>query len=255
MSETRIFLSGCMGRMGRVITEMVDGYDDAVIVAGSDVVENPASDFPIYKDPMECKEEFDVIIDFSHVSAFAAITKLAETSKKPIVMCTTGLSDEQKQELTALSTKVGVFYSGNMSIGINVLINLVKKAAAQLYPDYDIELVEEHHNKKLDAPSGTALMIADAMNDTLDGQLEYVYERQSKRQQREKKELGIHSIRGGNIVGEHKVMFIGGEEILTISHSAQTRSVFARGAVRAAKYMLGKEPGMYDMQKMIGDDN
>ena len=216
MSETRIFLSGCMGRMGRVITEMVDGYDDAVIVAGSDVVENPASDFPIYKDPMECKEEFDVIIDFSHVSAFAAITKLAETSKKPIVMCTTGLSDEQKQELTALSTKVGVFYSGNMSIGINVLINLVKKAAAQLYPDFDIELVEEHHNKKL---------------------------------------LGIHSIRGGNIVGEHKVMFIGGEEILTISHSAQTRSVFARGAVAAAKYMLGKEPGMYDMQKMIGDDN
>jgi 4-hydroxy-tetrahydrodipicolinate reductase len=254
MSETRIFLSGCMGRMGRVITEMVEGYDDAVIVAGSDVVENPASDFPIYKDPMECKEEFDVIIDFSHVSAFAAITKLAETSKKPIVMCTTGLSDEQKQELTALSTKVGVFYSGNMSLGINVLINLVKKAAAQLYPDFDIELVEEHHNKKLDAPSGTALMIADAMNETLNNQLEYVYERQSKRAQREKKELGIHSIRGGNIVGEHKVMFIGGEEILTVSHSAQTRSVFGRGAVAAARYMVGKNPGMYDMQDMIGDE-
>ena len=254
MSETRIFLSGCMGRMGRVITEMVDGYDDCVIVAGSDVVENPLSKFPIYKDPMECKEEFDVIIDFSHVSAFAGITKFAEVNGKPIVMCTTGLSEEQKADLKALSEKVGAFYSGNMSLGINVLINLVKKAAAQLYPDFDIELVEEHHNQKLDAPSGTALMIADAMNDTLNGQLEYVYERQSRRQKREKKELGIHSIRGGNIVGEHKVMFVGGEEILTISHSAQTRSVFARGAVTAAKYMLGKAPGMYDMQKMIGND-
>ncbi|MBR2751451.1 MAG: 4-hydroxy-tetrahydrodipicolinate reductase [Clostridiales bacterium] len=252
MSEVRVFLSGCMGRMGRVITEMCSEYEDTVIVAGSDVVENPNSSFPIYKDPTECKEEFDVIIDFSHVSAFAGITKLAETSGKPIVMCTTGLSEEQKADLKKLSEKVGVFYSGNMSLGINVLINLVKKAAAQLYPDFDIELVEEHHNKKLDAPSGTALMIADAMNEAVDNRLEYVYERQSKRQKREKKELGIHSIRGGNIVGEHKVMFIGGEEILTISHSAQTRNVFGRGAVAAAKYMLGKGPGMYDMQSMLG---
>ena len=254
MSQVSVCVSGCMCRRGRVITDMCAEYDDTVIVAGSDVISNPNSTFPIYSDPTECKEEFDVIIDFSHVSAFAKITELAETKKKPIVMCTTGLSDEQKTALKALSEKVGVFYSGNMSLGINVLINLVKKAAAQLYPDFDIELVEEHHNKKLDAPSGTALMIADAMNDTLGGQLEYVYERQSKRAQREKKELGIHSIRGGNIVGEHKVMFIGGEEIVTVSHSAQTRSVFARGAVRAAKYMLGKEPGMYDMQKMIGDE-
>ena len=254
MSEVRIFLSGCMGRMGRVITEMCEGYDDVEIVAGSDVVENAASAFPIYKDPNECAEDFDVIIDFSHVSAFEGVTKLAESRNKPIVMCTTGLSEEQKEELLALSQKVGVFYSGNMSLGINVLINLVRKAAAKLYPDFDIELVEEHHNKKLDAPSGTALMIADAMNETLDNQLEYVYERQSKRQKREKKELGIHSIRGGNIVGEHKVMFIGGEEILTISHSAQTRSVFGRGAVAAARYMVDKGPGMYDMQDMIGDD-
>ena len=252
MSQVRIFLSGCMGRMGRVITEMCEEYEDTVIVAGSDVVANPNSSFPIYDDPTKCQEEFDVIIDFSHVSAFAKITELAESKNKPIVMCTTGLSDEQKADLKKLSEKVGVFYSGNMSLGINVLINLVKKAAAQLYPDFDIELVEEHHNKKLDAPSGTALMIADAMNETLDNQLEYVYERQSKRQKRDKKELGISSIRGGNIIGEHKVMFIGGEEILTISHSAQTRSVFARGAVSAAKFMLGKGPGMYDMQDMVG---
>lgn len=252
MSEVRIFLSGCMGRMGRVITDMVAESEDAVIVAGSDVVMNPASAFPIYADPNECKEEFDVIIDFSHVSALAAIMKLAETRNKPLVMCTTGLSEEQKADLKALSNKVGVFYSGNMSLGINVLIKLVRQAAASLYPDFDIELVEEHHNKKLDAPSGTAIMIADAMNEEVDHQLEYVYERQSKRQKREKKEIGIHSIRGGNIVGEHKVMFIGGEEILTISHSAQTRSVFARGAVAAAKYMDGKEAGMYDMQTMLG---
>lgn len=252
MSEVRIFLSGCMGRMGRVITDMCAEYDDCVIVAGSDVVENPASAFPIYADPNDCKEEFDVIIDFSHVSAFANITKLAETRNKPIVICTTGLSEEQKADMKKLSEKVGVFYSGNMSLGINVLIKLVREAAAKLYPDFDIELVEEHHNKKLDAPSGTALMIADGMNEELNGQLEYVFERQSKRQKREKKELGIHSIRGGNIVGEHKVMFIGGEEILTISHSAQTRSVFGRGAVAAAKYMLGKGAGMYDMQNMLG---
>ena len=145
-----------------------------------------------------------------------------------------------------------MFYSGNMSLGINVLIKLVREAAAKLYPDFDIELVEEHHNKKLDAPSGTALMIADGMNDELGGKLEYVYERQSKRAKRDKKELGIHSIRGGNIVGEHKVMFIGGEEILTISHSAQTRNVFGRGAVAAAKFMCGKPAGKYDMQDMLG---
>lgn len=252
MSEVRIFLSGCMGRMGRVITEMCEEYDDTVIVAGSDVISNPASSFPIYADPNDCKEDFDVIIDFSHVSAFASITELAETRSKPIVMCTTGLSEEQKSDLKKLSEKVGVFYSGNMSLGINVLIKLVREAAAKLYPDFDIELVEEHHNKKLDAPSGTALMIADGMNEELGGQLEYVFERQSKRQKRDKKELGIHSIRGGNIVGEHKVMFIGGEEILTISHSAQTRSVFARGAVAAAKYMIDKGAGMYDMQDMLG---
>lgn len=252
MSEVRVFLSGCMGRMGRVITDMCEEYEDTVIVAGSDVISNPASAFPIYSDPNDCKEEFDVIIDFSHVSALANIIKLAETRNKPIVMCTTGLSEEQKTDLKTLSEKVGVFYSGNMSLGINVLIKLVREAAAKLYPDFDIELVEEHHNKKLDAPSGTALMIADGMNEELDGQLEYVFERQSKRQMRDKKELGIHSIRGGNIVGEHRVMFIGGEEILTVSHSAQTRNVFARGAVAAAKYMIDKGAGMYDMQDMLG---
>ena len=251
MSEISIFLSGCMGRMGRVITDMCEEYVDTTIVAGSDVMENPNSAFPIYKDPNDCKEEFDVIVDFSHVSAFANITKLAETRNKPLVMCTTGLSESQIEDLKKLSEKVGVFYSGNMSLVINMLIKLVKNAAAKLYPGYDIEIVEEHHNRKLDAPSGTALMIADAINESCDNQLEYVYERQSKRQQRDKKELGIHSIRGGNIVGEHKVMFIGGEEILTVSHSAQTRSVFGRGAVSAARYMADKGPGMYNMQSMV----
>lgn len=253
MSETKIFLSGCLGRMGKVITEMCDEYDDVKIVAGSDVAKNPNSAFPIYEDPTECKEEFDVIIDFSHVSAFAKITELSASKKKPIVICTTGYSEEQKEQMKKLSEKVGVFCSGNMSLGINVLIKLVREAAKKLYPDFDIELVEEHHNKKLDAPSGTALMIADGMNEELDGQLEYVYERQSKRQKRDKKELGIHSIRGGNIVGEHKVMFIGGEEILTVSHSAQTRSVFGRGAVSAARFMAGKGPGMYDMQDLLSE--
>ncbi|HOO62160.1 MAG TPA: 4-hydroxy-tetrahydrodipicolinate reductase, partial [Bacillota bacterium] len=152
-----------------------------------------------------------------------------------------------------MSKQVGVFFSGNMSLGINVLIRLVNEAAAKLYPDFEIEIVEEHHNRKLDAPSGTALMIADEINETLDHQMDYVYDRQSVRRKRANNEIGIHSIRGGNIVGEHKVMFIGGEEIMTISHSAQTRDVFARGAISAARFMCDKEPGIYSMKELLAD--
>jgi 4-hydroxy-tetrahydrodipicolinate reductase len=256
MSDVRIFLCGCNGRMGKVITDICLSEQGIAIVAGADInganINTDSSSYPVYSRAVDCKEKFDVIIDFSHVLAFSSVIELAEKSGKPLVMCTTGLSEENKKTLSELSGKSAVFYSANMSLGVNILICLVKKAADVLYPGFDIEIVEAHHNQKLDAPSGTALMIADAINETLNNQLEYVYDRHDVRQKRGTKELGMHSIRGGSIVGEHSIIFAGPEEVLTLSHSAQTRSVFARGAVAAARFMSGKKSGMYSMQDLIG---
>jgi len=251
MTVTRIFLNGCNGRMGKVITEMVSSREDIIIAAGSDA-NTQASSFPVYSCILDAKEEYDVIIDFSHISAFEKVIQAAYDQKRPLVMCTTGLSEDNKQALIRLADTVAVFYSGNMSLGINVLICLAQKAASILYPEFDIEIIEAHHNQKLDAPSGTALMIADKVNQTLDNKLEYVYDRHDVLKKREKKEIGLHSIRGGNIVGEHSIMYIGPEEVITISHSAQTRNVFARGAVAAAKFLDKKSPGLYSMDDLVG---
>jgi len=237
--------------MGKVITDICSHDENVTIVAGADMNTDAAA-YPVYGSALDCREEFDVIIDFSNVKALPSVLKLAGERNKPLIMCTTGLTEDDKKSLFALSEKTAVFYSGNMSLGINILIGLVKKAAAVLYPDFDIEVVEAHHNQKLDAPSGTALMIADAINGTLDNQLEYVYDRHTDMKKRDKKELGMHSIRGGSIVGEHSVIFAGPEEVLTVSHSAQSRNVFARGAVAAAKFMCGKPAGLYTMQDLIG---
>jgi len=243
--------------MGKVITDICSGEQGITIVAGADTnaaasSSASSSSYPVYAAAADCKEEFDVIIDFSHVLALPFIMRFAEERKKPLVMCTTGLSDDDKKALAALSEKSPVFYSANMSLGINVLVSLAVKAAEILYPGFDIEIVEAHHNQKVDAPSGTALMIADALNDALDNQMEYVYDRHEVRQKRDPKEIGLHAIRGGSIVGDHSVIFAGQEEVLTISHSAQTRNVFARGAIAAARFMSGKEPGMYSMKDLIG---
>lgn len=253
MNPVKIFLNGCNGRMGKVIVEMCSADEDVVIVAGSDI-NNGACEFPVYASALDCKEEFDVIIDFSHVSALPNVMRLADDRKKPLIICTTGLSEDNKNALYSLSASIPVFYSGNMSLGVNVLMRLVKQAAAVLYPDFDIEIVEAHHNQKLDAPSGTALMIADAINDTLDNQLSYVYDRHSDLKKREKKELGMHAIRGGSIIGEHSVIFAGSEEVLTVSHSALNRNVFARGAVAAAKFMPGKKAGLYAMTDLVAQE-
>ncbi len=250
MTDVRIFLNGCNGRMGRVITDICSQEQGVSIVAGADANGVPSS-FPVYSTATDCKEDFDVIIDFSHVLALPSVIKLAEQKNKPLVMCTTGLSEDDKKALTVLSEKSAVFYSANMSLGVNVLISLVKKAADILYPGFDIEIVEAHHNQKLDAPSGTALMIADAINETLDNSMEYIYDRHDVRRKRDPKELGLHAIRGGSIVGDHSVIFAGPEEVLTVSHSAQTRNVFARGAVAAARFMCGKSAGMYSMKDLI----
>ena len=257
MSEiVGIFMSGCCGRMGRAINEMVINSDGAEIVAGCDLSDNIGGlDFPVFKNIDDCNVDFDCIIDFSNVSAFDSVLNFALKLKKPLVMCTTGLTEDNLKALEDASKIIPVFKSANMSIGMNVMIELCKKASKFLYPGYDIEIVEAHHNKKLDAPSGTALMLADAIKDEVksntDVDMNYVFERQSVRKQRSVDEIGISSIRGGNIVGEHDVMFIGGEEVLTVSHSAQTRAVFARGAVSAALFVKGKEPGYYSMSDMI----
>jgi len=238
--------------MGKVIVEMCSADEQITIVAGADP-NNASAAFPVYATAVECIEDFDVIIDFSHLSALPGVMQLARDRKKPLVLCTTGLTEDHKKALFALSTEVPVFYSGNMSLGINVLIRLAKQAAAILYPDFDIELIEAHHNQKLDAPSGTALMIADAVNETLDHKLDYVYDRHTELKKRDKKELGIHAIRGGGIIGEHSLLFAGSEEVLTISHSATSRNVFARGAVAAAKFMSGKAPGLYSMTDLVAE--
>ena len=252
MSTVKVLMNGCCGRMGRAINEMCQGDSSIEITCGCDLSDNTNGlDFPVFKNISDVNVDFDVIIDFSNSKCIPNLFAFACEKKKPVVCCTTGLSEEDLKILEDASKVIPVFKSANMSIGMNIMVELCKKATKFLYPDYDIEIVEAHHNKKLDAPSGTALMIADAIKGQIDSEIEYVYDRSDVRKMREKKEIGISAIRGGNIVGEHEALFIGGEEILKISHSAQTRLVFARGSVAAAKYVVDKNPGKYDMSDMI----
>ncbi len=249
---TRIFLNGCCGRMGRAISNMAAESDVFEVVAGADVVTNPAGvSYPVFDSLSKCNTVFDVIIDFSNAKVVPSIIEEALKLKKPLVCCTTGLDDSTVAMLKDASEQIPVFKSANMSLGINVLIGLVKQAAKTLYPGFDIEILEAHHRRKLDAPSGTAMMIADAINEACDNELEYVYERHSRMQSRGDKELGISAIRGGNIVGEHEVYFISDEETVKISHSAQTRDAFARGALAAADFVKDIGPGLYSMDDIV----
>lgn len=248
----RIFMNGCCGQMGRVIGCMTRHSDKYKIVAGGDIIQPEESlGFPVYTGLNECEEDFDAIIDFSNAKAVPSIIEFAVSKKKPLVLCTTGLDDETLRMFFDAAKVIPVFKSANMSYGMNVLFELVKQATRILYPDYEIEIVEAHHHRKLDAPSGTAMMIADIINEETDNQLEYVYDRHSEMKARGHKELGISAIRGGNIVGEHEVMFIGEEEILKISHSAQKRDVFGRGALTAAEFLVNKPAGCYSMQDVV----
>lgn len=248
---TKIFMNGCCGRMGKVIACMCLNSDEYEIVAGGDIVANPDCKFPVYSNLNDCTEDFDVIIDFSNAKAVPAVIKFALDRKKPLICCTTALSEETVNDLHSASDTIAVFKSANMSLGINMMVELAKQATKILYPEFDIEIVEAHHNRKLDAPSGTAVMIADGISEEIEGDVDYVYDRHSVNKARSKNEIGIASIRGGNIVGEHSAMFISDEEILTISHSAQTRDVFAKGALTAAKFMSGKTSGFYTMSDVI----
>lgn len=247
----KIILNGCFGRMGRVITEIVGDSDECVISAGVDAFASGSCDFPVYKTIGEVSEKADVIIDFSNPSALSSLLDYAKKNATPIVLATTGYSEQQISEIKEAAKSVPIFFTFNMSLGINLLTALSKRAAQVLGKDFDIEIVEKHHNQKLDAPSGTALMLANSINEVFDDSLQYEYDRHSKRQKRSKNEIGIHSVRGGTIVGEHEVIFAGKDEVITLSHSAASRTVFANGAVRAALFLAGKKPGMYDMNMMI----
>ena len=249
---TNIILSGCSGKMGASIIACASSRTDCKISAGIDIVAPQNTDFEYAKSFGELKNGGDVIIDFSNPAVLDDMLAYACEKKIPCVICTTGYNEEQKAKIKEASKTIPVFYSGNMSLGINLIINLAKKAASVFGENFDIEIVEQHHNQKLDAPSGTALMIADAISEVRPDS-EYVYDRHAYRKKREKKEIGIHSIRGGNIVGEHEIIFAGTDEVLTISHSARSKAVFAAGALNAAVYISGKGPGMYDMSDLISD--
>lgn len=247
---TNMILSGCCGKMGQVITRLAEEAGDPRIVCGFDV-SGASGSYPIFSEPADFTGEADVIVDFSHPSAFERLTVYAYERKIPLVMCTTGLSHGQREQLEALSHSVPVFFSANMSLGVNLLIELVQTAAKLLYKNFDIEIIEKHHNKKIDAPSGTALAIADAISDCLPVEFEYMLDRHSQRRSRDKNEIGLHSVRGGTIVGDHSVLFAGQDEIIEISHHAASKEIFAAGALRAAQFMHGKPAGMYTMRDLV----
>lgn len=251
MIMIRVILTGCCGKMGHNITDAVSARDDMEICAGLDLCKCDYS-YPVFSSLEELKDiPADVVIDFSNPALTDSLIEFCRERKLALIECTTGLSESQKAELVSLSETVPVFSSGNMSLGINLLIELSKAAAKVLGDNFDIEIVEAHHNLKIDAPSGTAYMIADAINDELDEKASYEYNRHDKREKRPKNEIGIHSIRGGTIVGEHEVIFAGNDEILKISHSARSKALFATGAVNAAAFIIGKNAGMYTMSDMI----
>lgn len=252
----KIALSGCNGRMGRVISDIVANKKDMEIVAGFDINTEKHASFPVYADPFEFQGICDVIIDFSNASSTEHLLAYCEQHNTPIVICTTGHSPEQLQNIRSASAKFPIFRSGNMSIGINLMMELLRKSASVLGDNFDVEIIEKHHNQKLDAPSGTALMLADAVADALPYEAEYVYDRHERRAKRPAHEIGISAIRGGTIVGEHSVLFCGRDEIIEIKHTALSREVFAVGAVDAAAFMANcKQPGMYDMSDVIASHN
>ncbi len=250
---TQIILSGCGGRMGQAIIRATQDSDTVRIVAGVDINAEsvaPACTFPVYGSICEFPGKADVIVDFSHHTALHALGEYAAKTNTPIVVATTGHTDEERAEMQELAKKIPIFFSGNMSIGINLLIELSRLASETLGMDFDVEIIEKHHNQKLDAPSGTALMLADGIAATRK-ECEYVYDRHSVRKKRESHEIGIHSVRGGTIVGEHEVIFAGNQEIISLSHTATSREIFANGALRAAAYLAGKPAGMYNMSDLI----
>ena len=253
MEMVKVIMHGCNGKMGQMISGLIAADEEIEIVAGIDAYDDGRNGYPVFTDITKCDIGADVVIDFSTAAAVDALLAYCADKKLPCVLCSTGLSDEQLAKVKEASAKTAVLKSANMSLGINILLKLLKEAAAALAPaGFDIEIVEKHHNQKVDAPSGTALALADSIKEELDDAYAYVYDRSSKREKRSQKEIGISAVRGGTIVGDHDVIFAGTDEVVTFSHRAYSRAVFGKGAIQAAKFLAGKPAGMYDMSDVIG---
>ena len=248
----RILLCGCNGTMGKNITSMASKQPDLEIVAGIDRVLDMPGHYPVFSSIQDYKGPADVIVDFSHPSLLSDVLTFAVNNKIPLVEATTGLSEQQTGAVKTASEKVPVFFTGNMSIGINLLCSLAKTAASILGDRFDVEIVEAHHNQKIDAPSGTAKMLADAVMDAEPSEKHLEFDRHARRAKRDPSEIGMPSIRGGTIVGEHQIIFAGQDEIITLSHSARSKSLFATGALSAVEFLVGQKPGLYSMADLIG---
>lgn len=251
---TKVIMHGCNGKMGQMISNIIAADEEIEIVAGVDASDHIRNSYPVFKSIAECDVAADVVIDFCAAAAVDALLDYCVEKQIPCVLCTTGLSQDQLVHVDEASKKVAVLKSANMSLGVNMLLKLLKQAAQVLVPaGFDIEIVEKHHNLKVDAPSGTALALADTINEEFGNSYEYVYDRSQKREKRTDKEIGISAVRGGTIVGDHDVIFAGEDEVITFSHRAYSKALFGKGAVEAAKFLKGKPAGRYDMKDVIGE--
>lgn len=249
----KVIMHGCNGKMGQTITGLIAADEEIEIVAGVDAFDDSRNTYPVFKSIELCNIEADAVIDFSSAPAVDGLLDYCVEKKMSCVLCTTGLSEGQLRKVEEASKETAILKSANMSLGINMFLKLLKEAAGVLAPaGFDIEIVEKHHNKKVDAPSGTALALADSINEELDNAYEYVYDRSGRRMQRPAKEIGLSAVRGGTIVGEHDVIFAGADEVITFSHTAYSKAVFGKGAIEAAKFLAGKPAGRYDMSDVIG---
>lgn len=249
----KMVMHGCNGAMGQVISKIVEEDENIKIVAGIDLNDTIQHSYPVFPSLEACTVDADVIVDFASAKAVDGLLTYCSEKKMPVVVCTTGLSEEQIQHVEETARQTAVLRSANMSLGINLLLKLVKEAAEVLAAaGFDIEILEKHHNKKVDAPSGTALALADSINEAMDNHYHYKYDRSQTREKRQKDEIGIQAVRGGSIVGEHDVIFAGQDEVITFQHTAYSKAIFAKGAVSAAKFLAGKEPGFYTMADVIG---
>lgn len=249
---TRVIMHGCNGKMGQVITGLMANDETAKIVAGVDAFNQTSDKYPVFKSIVDCDVEADVVIDFSAAPAVDVLLEVCAKRNLPCVLCTTGLSESQLKKVEEASKDVAILKSANMSLGVNMLLKLLKEATSILAPaGFDIEIVEKHHNQKVDSPSGTALALADSINEELNNEYEYVYDRSQVREKRTQKEIGISAVRGGTIVGDHDVIYAGADEVITFSHRAYSKAVFGKGAIQAAKFLAGKPAGLYDMSDVI----
>lgn len=248
----KVIMHGCNGKMGQVISNIVKEDESVTMVAGVDSYLGVTNSYPVFENIEKCDVKADVIIDFSNAAAVDGLLEYCTDKQVPVILCTTGLTEEQLMKIQEASTKVAILKSANMSLGVNMLLKLLQDATKILAPaGFDIELVEKHHNQKVDAPSGTALAMADSINEVLDNEYTYNFDRSGERKKREKKEIGIVAVRGGTIVGEHEVIFAGADEVIEFKHVAYSKAIFGKGAVEAAKFLAGKSAGLYNMSHVI----